>query len=795
MRVEGTFKTPIHGVSTLAPRNRAEGHAELQENFRSDPVQKLTRRPSLVYCCTLANINSNNDFKYHEYKKDGNIFSVVVDTTLGWVYCFKDYVLLNSSVSISSYLIDGDVVMKSVGNTTYLLNKDKVVTRGTSTDAVVKVTHLNVTSALNYGETVRVNVYTNGSGSAPVTVSYSVPDLGTTEPDYDTADQARATEAVATGLANEINNNLSLNFFYEAIAKSSSVAIYHKTLNVWVEADVETGQGDRSCRMFNERIEDVTGLPLFAVHGTVITVKPNPAREAGTYYLKAERTADDQGVATKYLEECVWAETRSPHEAYDLQATSLPHTVVFDEDINNFQVTVGSWSDRRTGDDTSCPVPDFINHRVRDIGHFQNRLVFIANGQIFMTETDDYENWFRASAVKLLVSDPIGLGSNAVDTEEIEHISSHNRDLLLVSPNGQFKVSGTQAVTPQTVSMPKVSSYTCQTAVAPVNMGDSVMLAIQQGESGGLINYTTRKATEQEFGENVSKHVVGMLSGNITKMVGSVNSDMVVVMTDQGGNNTVFVYEQFSEQGKRIQSSWSTWKFPDDLDVVDLKFVGDNLKIITKQGGVLNVYSVDLYSRVSSKTDEVFLDYFVTLNSTDGLTAVLDSTAPLSPDTIVVQGDGTLYELNKVGFSREGQTITFDEPVSDGGPCELYMGVPVTARYIPTRPFIRDEQSRVITTDRLRVARWNLYVADTHEVTARIHSDYVTLDDQEFTGRVMGQTNNIIGEKRAYTGDLLFSYSQDANLAKIEFFTEGYLGLTISGIAWNGQYHKTSRRI
>jgi hypothetical protein len=796
MRVEGTFKTPIHGISTLVPRNRAEGHAEVQENFRSDPVQKLTRRPPLVFTETLAIIDSAHDFKYHEYRRNGNLFSVAVNVTTGDVLCFKNYELIQQESGLSSYLTGGDLVLKSVDNTTYILNKNTVARRGVSTDTTVKVTHLNIISALNYGEEVTVGFYVNGSGTTPVEVTYSVPDLGVSEPNYDRADKARATKAVALNIRQAINNNITLSSRYEVIALGSTVAIYHKTDDVWVEAYVATGQGDRSCRMFNERIENVEGLPLFAVHGTIITVKPNPSREAGTYYLKAERTADDNGITTKYLEECVWTETRTPHEAYDLDATTLPHTVMYDEDTELFVVGAGDWSERRTGDDTSCPVPDFIDKRILDIGHFQNRLVFIAGGQIFMTETDDYDNWFRASALKLLVTDPVGIGSNAVDTEEIEHISSHNRDLLLVSPNGQFKISGTEAVTPQTVSMPKVSSYTCQTSVPPVNMGDSVILAIQQGESGGLINYTTKKATEQEFGENVSKHVVGLLDGNITRIVGSVNSDMVVVMTDNSGTNTLFVYEQFSEQGKRIQSSWSTWKFPDDINIVDLKFVGDNLKVITRHLGRLSIYSVDLYSRVNRNTDEVFLDYLVQLNSPDGLEAELESTAPLSPDTVIVQGDGTLYPLEKIGFYNDSsREVVFDTPVSDGSPCELYMGVPVTARYIPTRPFIRDEQERVITTDRLRVARWNLYVADTHEVVARVHSDYVSIDDQIFTGRVMGQTNNLIGEKTAYTGDLLFSYSQDADLAKIEFRTEGYLGLTISGISWNGQYHKTSRRI
>ncbi len=76
-----------------------------------------------------------------------------------------------------------------------------------------------------------------------------------------------------------------------------------------------------------------------------------------------------------------------------------------------------------------------------------------------------------------------------------------------------------------------------------------------------------------------------------------------------------------------------------------------------------------------------------------------------------------------------------------------------------------------------------------------ILSDYVTLDDQKFTGRVMGQTNNLVGEKSAYTGDLRFSYSQDAALAKVKFTATGYLGLTIDGISWAGQYYKTSGRL
>ncbi len=793
MRIEGTYQTPIHGISTLSPRNRADGHAEKQLNMRSDPVQKLTRRPPLVYSHSMGTAIESSDYVYHEYKKDGILFSMLVNVTTGMIGIYKDNVFVTSSSS-QAYIQNGEIVMRTIEDTTYILNKDVVARRGTSLDTIEKITHINVLSALNYGEDIIVGIG-SPADSPPLRITYSVPDLGTTDPDYDAADAARATGAVATGIAVALNLEAGFAATKTAVAFGSSVAIYHKTDDVFVDAYIVTGQGDRSARVFGERVENIEGLPLFAVHGTRITVKPNPVNDKGTYYLQAERTGKitTSGAVLPYLEEVVWAEARSPVEAYDLDATTLPHAVIYNPETDTFTAGQTTWKERRTGDDSSCPTPEFLDKKILDMGHFQNRLVFLSGGMVYMTETDDYANWFRASAIKLLVTDPVGIGSSAVDTQNIEHISSHNRDLLLVSPNGQFKIDGNSAVTPQSVSMPKVSSYDCQTSVAPVPMGDSVILAIQQGKSGGILNYTTRKATEQEYGDNVSRHVVGLMDGQVKRLVGSVNSDMVVMQTDK--SNTLYVYEQYSNAGEVAQNSWSTWEFPDGINIVDLVFTANTLKVITKDSGCVCVWTVDLYSRVSVFTDEVFLDYLIEVSSVDGNSITLPADYPYHADTILVQGQSCTFELERAIGTKVGDTITFQESLSNGSVCRVYVGVPTKTSYIPTRPFRRTEQGIVITSDRIRVSNWTLSVVDTHDVTMRIISDYVTLDDQNFEGRVMGSIDNIIGERTAYTGDLKFSYSQDASLAKVEFFTEGYLGLTIDGISWGGQYYKTSGRL
>jgi len=800
MRVEGTYKTPIHGVSTLAPRNRADGHAELQVNLRSDPVQKLTRRPPLVFAQHLMTMaESHYRYVHHEYRKDGDTFTIMVNLDNGHVNSFKNYIQVGSThTAAAPYCVGGDIVMRTINDTTYLLNKDKIILRGNGLDTELPVTHINVLSALNYGETLTVGIGSTADSPA-TTVSYTVPDLGTTEPDYDTADKARATTAVARGIADAFLAQSWFTAAYNVFVLGSSLAIKRKagTLigNQWVTMYIITGQGDRSARVFGQRISDTEGLPLYSVDGTIITVRPNPASPDGTYYLKAERIADSAVTTDIYLEECVWAETRSPHETYDIWPNAMPHTVTYDTVSEEFTVAAGDWKDRRTGDDESCPFPEFIGERLVDIGQFQNRLVFLAKGSVYMSETDDYGNWFKASAIKLLVTDPVGITSSAADTEAIQHISSHNRDMLLVAANGQFKIDGNVAVTPQTVSMPKVSSYDCDVTVAPVPMGANVILGLHQGKSAGILQYTTKKATEQEFGKNVSKHIVGLMKGSITRMVGSVNSDMIVVTTSDSASNVLYVYENYDDSGEVMQNSWSTWELPDDIDIIGLTFTSDTLKVFTRHDNNVSLYEVDLYSRVAETSDEVFLDYLVTLDSQYGLSVELPANYPWSDDTIVVQGEGSLFPLYKAEYTKVGNVITFDEDLTFAGSCKVHIGVPVSARYIPTRPFRRDESGLILTQDRIRVARWRLYVVDTHEITGRIISDYVELDDQTFEGRTMGQTDNLVGKKSSHTGDLLFSYSQNASQAKIEFFTDGYLGLTIGGISWNGQFYKSSGRM
>lgn len=842
MRTEQSYPSPVHGISTLAPRTRPRGYASRQINFRSDPVNKLTRRPSSEWRDVLSNVTNVTQVEYHSYERDGSEYSFVVDKVNGNVFCYKDDVYVNT-VNLGSYN-GANLGMYTIEHDTYVLNKDTVVTALADTDAnsIQKVSHINVTSALNYAETVQVNI-TKSDGTRH-SVSYTVPDLGTSNPDYDAADKARATKQVALELAARINGGGTHNIdipndaydgdvnvchteylytaapgacinYWErspnpdydptntrckpyldtysgitgvtAAALGSTVAVWEDGRAEWLQIEIESGQGDRTTVAINQIIESTDGLPLFAAVGTRITVRPDPTSDKGIYYLQAERIADDP--TGEFLEEVVWSEDRNPLQPHSFDATTLPHRIQYDGSTFSF----GSvpWNSRNTGDDDSTPFAEFLGKPLTTMGYFQKRLVVVADNAVYMTETEDLENWFRQSAVNLLVTDPIGITTSELGTDKILHLVPHNRDLLCITSNSQFKISGEVAVTPETVSMPLTTKYECQVSVPPVTIGNSVYFPIDYGDSTGIQEYTGERDTSQDFAAPVTNHVIGYLAGKASLMAASPNLEMIAMTTTNGANNQLFIYEQYTESGgKRSQQSWSEWQFADDETIVDMKFRRNELILLVAKGSTLLIKAVPMYTRVTASPLEVYLDDLLTLTTSDGLTVTVPSEYSTT-GCVVVRGTGANNELWQAQFTRSGDTLTFNENIGVGA--QVYVGRTFTSLYEPTRPFKYDDDGSTITTDKIRVSRWILSLVDTHEVSMTKTSEFTDPVTSKFESRFVGQY--ALGTIDAYTGDWKFSFAEDAALATATFFTDNYLGCTISDVSWEGQYFQSKTRM
>lgn len=832
-RIENSYPTPIHGVSTLAPRNRARGHAGLQTNMRSDPVAKLTRRPSLSWDTHL--LSTSLATTHHSYYRREREIQFVIESN-GNVNAFIDGVAKPTVGSLGSYGSSPDLIMETINDTTFVVNPEVRTEMDLGTDAATirKVSHINVTSALNYSTELTVTVRDaaeNILGLAFITIPDGVDNVKD-------ADEQRATNAVALEIARQLNggalietkvpnpdytgeelycsfalstpepdgdyppnpsynpNHTTCKPYLDAatgitgvtaVATGSSVAVYYDNNSAWLNLEIDSGRADNAVAI-NEVIERVDGLPLYAVPGTRITIQPDPTSPDGTYYLDAI-TID--GDLTGGMQEVIWTETRTPHEPFAFIASTMPHTIRYDYDADNFivgQAELG-WEERKTGDNESVPVPDFVGRTITALGHFQKRLVLISDNDVSMTTTDNLYDWWKQSAVNLLVTDPISVTSNSTGIDILQYIVEHNRDLLIIASNGQFKIEGTQGITPQTVAMPLTTSQEIQISAPPFPMGTSVYLPINYGTSTGITKYDGNR-DQQDIATPITHHVIGYMPGEADILVGSPNLEMLALTTTGGNTNEIYIYEQFTENGKQTQTSWSTWTLPEGNEVLAMNFRRDKLEVTVREGNNIILKSLNMYSRVATNTHEVFLDDFLTLPTT-GLTCTLPSGYD-THELIVVMGEGTIYPLEQIGYTRSGQTLTFREDIGAG---TVYVGSKFYSAYQPTRPFIEDGQGIAVTTDRVRVGKFILNVVETDSVKMRIDSEYFDALDQEITPRVMNRFYNVIGEVNLFTGDYRFSFSQDADLATATFYTDGYLGMTIAGISWEGQWNKSSARL
>lgn len=799
MTYESTYPAPVYGVSTLSPRDRKFGMAEVQVNFRSDPVAKLTRRPPVKWQKKLATIPEN--VVSHEYTRNGNNVRVLVTNT-GAVKAFINNVEKTVTGDISDYLGDvNDVVMKTINDTTIILNKKKVVRMSPGTDTMIeRVAHINVTSALNYGEKLRIK--TQVGVSPPIYYEYAIPDLGTT-PNYDDADKARATSAVAKNLADQINADMF--GFATAKSKGSTIALWYKLDPfIWLEVEVESGQGDKSVIAVNQTIEDVAGLPRYAVHGTHIKVQPNPESSKGIYYLTARATRVGATIplnmADRELEEVVWAESRSNLEPYHINETTMPRALVYDAVTDTFTVgyPTSGWADRKTGDNVSCKVPVFVNKTIEHIGYFQKRLVFISDNSVIMSKTDDIFNFWRQSAVSLLVTDPVSIDASTTDIDKLNFITNHNKDLFIVTRNAQLKIAGDVPVTPETIAMPVVTEFDISVTAEPTALGNSMMLPISYGASSGLTRYERERDREQDNANDITSHAVGYIQGDIISMSASSNLEMVIVR-NATETNTLYVYEQFTYSDENLQNSWSKWVFP--FTIVSAKFVNSVLSILYREESApadLHVATIQFHTQTGEQ-DRIYLDKSIQLYLPDGVSAGIPTGYDYTDCIAVSVGQSLKYI--KIPYTVADGVITLSRNLGLGA--RIVLGRETTAIYRPTRPFKRDREGSVITSDKLRLTRFILHLVNTGSISMRVISDHYDDDVQQFIEeeiqrfypRELGATTSILGQRSLYTGDANFAFPYDADIATAEFFTDDYLGVTLSGISWVGQFFQRRRRM
>ena len=153
-----------------------------------------------------------------------------------------------------------------------------------------------------------------------------------------------------------------------------------------------------------------------------------------------------------------------------------------------------TWTTRQVGEDETNPFPSFFNlatgnegdRKISDIFFFKNRLGFLSEGSVIMSEAGEYFNFFRTTVRSLLDSDPIDINVASKRVTKLSSAVAFQENLILFGERGQFVLRGGDLLTPKTVSVTPITNYDNDTSTPPLELGSYLYFPFNRGSFTGI---------------------------------------------------------------------------------------------------------------------------------------------------------------------------------------------------------------------------------------------------------------------------------------------------------------------
>ena len=340
-----------------------------------------------------------------------------------------------------------------------------------------------------------------------------------------------------------------------------------------------------------------------------------------------------------------------------------------------FVLNTVDWGVREKGDMNTNPFPSFANYvgtplyTINDIFFHRNRLGFISDENVILSEVGSYFNFFHTTVLSVLDTAVIDVAVSNNQVAILKSAIPFQESLILFSDLQQFKLTSDQFLTPTSVTVNVATNFETSTDAKPVAAGKTIFFPFQRGAYSGIREYFIDVASETNDANEISAHVPEYIEGVVKKLAVSSNEE-VLLISSSTNRKELYVYKYYYNDKEKLQSSWSKWTF--DADLIDVAFVGSIAFMLFRRGDGSNdkVYleklnlSVDSAIAVEDDKIGIRLDRRVKLTSED---LVADSTPipkSASDNSVVAawKANQTLTPVtttaNQGGASGSGRTFS-----------------------------------------------------------------------------------------------------------------------------------------
>ena len=369
--------------------------------------------------------------------------------------------------------------------------------------------------------------------------------------------------------------------------------------------------------VINRTCVDVSRLPAQCRNGYVVRISNSENTESDNYYLKFETDSNENIGPGKWVE-CArpnglnFAGDSDPQDN-GLDSDKMPHQLVstvntagkitsftFKKiDSGNTEGKTVEWKDRQVGDMKTNPMPSFVGEKISKIFFHRNRLAFVADEQIVLSQPGDYFNFFSVSAITYTDNNPIDIAMSDIRPAFIRHILPVQKGIMLFSDTAQFLLfTESDIYSSKTVRLKKMSDYECDSSIRPIDLGTTVMWASTVGpytrafEAAIIDDGSPPKVIEQ------TRVIPELIPSDVT--IAACSPAVGLVTYGKKGDNSLYIYKYFDgPDNQRAQSAWFTWTLAGELQ--HATFTSGNLYTVTKNNN--NEYILSRHEFVTNRLE------------------------------------------------------------------------------------------------------------------------------------------------------------------------------------------------
>lgn len=332
--------------------------------------------------------------------------------------------------------------------------------------------------------------------------------------------------------------------------------------------NIQTRGGTANSALYGlkDAVNDVSLLPPQCEDGTLLKVANTEASDADDYYVKFKTEGGIPGQGA-------WEETIKPGISKSLNSATMPHALIRESDgtftfrpLSEEFDDKNFWQDRKVGDETTSPPPTFVGKTIQDAFFYQNRLGFMSEDTVILSQAGDYFNFFQGSAIAISDADPIDMSTSTTRPAKLKAAIGTPAGLLLFAENSQFLMKSEDvAFGPSTVKIDEVSNFAYKSSIHPVETGVSILFTTESDTFSKVFELATDSLNSRPQISDNTRIVPELIPPGLTHITTIPNQSLVIMGK---GDKTLYVFKFYNSGNERQLAGWTTWEMSSEIKSV-----------------------------------------------------------------------------------------------------------------------------------------------------------------------------------------------------------------------------------